>query len=88
METPEAFSSLRSSVPDIRIRVVNVVDVMMLQLPPEHPHGQADLHHPQAGGAGVALDALRAPALRKIKLQGAARIDNSSVGVPKKQNKR
>ena len=71
-------------MPDIHIRVVNVVDVMMLQLPPEHPHGQADLHHPQAGGAGMALDAVRAAALRKIKPQGAARIDNSSLGVPKK----
>jgi xylulose-5-phosphate/fructose-6-phosphate phosphoketolase len=33
---------LRSYVPDIRIRVVNVVDLMVLQPQSEHPHGLED----------------------------------------------
>jgi hypothetical protein len=33
---------LRSYVPDIRIRFVNVVDLMVLQPPSEHPHGLAE----------------------------------------------
>jgi xylulose-5-phosphate/fructose-6-phosphate phosphoketolase len=33
---------LRSYVADIRIRVVNVVDLMVLQPQSEHPHGLED----------------------------------------------
>jgi hypothetical protein len=33
---------LRADVPDIRIRVVNVVDLMVLQPQSEHPHGMED----------------------------------------------
>jgi len=33
---------LRSYVPDIRMRVVNVVDLMVLQPQSEHPHGLED----------------------------------------------
>jgi xylulose-5-phosphate/fructose-6-phosphate phosphoketolase len=33
---------LREYVPDIRIRVVNVVDLMTLQPQTEHPHGLED----------------------------------------------
>jgi xylulose-5-phosphate/fructose-6-phosphate phosphoketolase len=39
LETLAAVTLLRSYVPDIRIRVVNVVDLMVLQPPSEHPHG-------------------------------------------------
>jgi xylulose-5-phosphate/fructose-6-phosphate phosphoketolase len=41
-ETLAAVTLLRSYVPDIRIRVVNVVDLMALQPQSEHPHGLAD----------------------------------------------
>ena len=33
---------LRAYVPDIRIRVVNVADLMVLQPQSEHPHGLED----------------------------------------------
>jgi xylulose-5-phosphate/fructose-6-phosphate phosphoketolase len=42
LETLAAVTLLRQYVPDIRIRVVNVVDLMVLQPPSEHPHGLAD----------------------------------------------
>lgn len=42
METLAAVMQLRKLVPDIKIRVVNVVDLMALQPSSEHPHGLAD----------------------------------------------
>ncbi len=39
METLAAVSILREHFPDLRIRVVNVVDLMRLQDEREHPHG-------------------------------------------------
>ena len=42
LETLAAVTLLRTYVPDIRIRVVNVVDLMVLQPPSEHPHGLDD----------------------------------------------
>jgi len=42
METLAAAMLLRKYVPDIRIRVVNVVDLMALQPHSEHPHGLRD----------------------------------------------
>jgi xylulose-5-phosphate/fructose-6-phosphate phosphoketolase len=42
LETLAAVTLLRDYVPDVRIRVVNVVDLMVLQPPSEHPHGLAD----------------------------------------------
>src|SRR5213075_2169605 len=42
LETLAAVSLLREHVPDIRVRVVNVVDLMTLQPAAEHPHGLAD----------------------------------------------
>jgi xylulose-5-phosphate/fructose-6-phosphate phosphoketolase len=42
LETLAAVELLRQQVPDIRIRVVNVVDLMTLQPQSEHPHGLAD----------------------------------------------
>jgi xylulose-5-phosphate/fructose-6-phosphate phosphoketolase len=39
LETLAAVELLRQHFPDIRIRVVNVVDLMTLQTPAEHPHG-------------------------------------------------
>ena len=42
LETLAAVMLLREYVPDIRIRVVNVVDLMVLQPQTEHPHGLED----------------------------------------------
>ena len=42
LETLAAVSLLRGYVPDIRIRVVNVVDLMVLQPVSAHPHGLDD----------------------------------------------
>jgi xylulose-5-phosphate/fructose-6-phosphate phosphoketolase len=42
LETLAAADLLRQHVPDLRVRVVNVVDLMRLQPDREHPHGLAD----------------------------------------------
>ena len=42
METLAAVDILRGLFPDVRIRVVNVVDLMRLQDDREHPHGLSD----------------------------------------------
>ena len=42
LETLAAVTLLRDYVPDLRIRVVNVVDLLALQPPSEHPHGLTD----------------------------------------------
>jgi xylulose-5-phosphate/fructose-6-phosphate phosphoketolase len=42
METLAAVCLLKERVPDLRIRVVNVVDLMTLQPTSEHPHGLPD----------------------------------------------
>jgi xylulose-5-phosphate/fructose-6-phosphate phosphoketolase len=42
LETLAAVDILRSKIPDLKIRVVNVVNLMKLQPPSEHPHGLSD----------------------------------------------
>jgi xylulose-5-phosphate/fructose-6-phosphate phosphoketolase len=42
LETLAAVSILREHLPDLKIRVVNVVDLMKLQPQTEHPHGLGD----------------------------------------------
>jgi xylulose-5-phosphate/fructose-6-phosphate phosphoketolase len=42
LETLAAVDLLRQHVPELKIRVVNVVDLMTLQPKEEHPHGLAD----------------------------------------------
>ena len=42
LETLAAVDLLRTYVPDLKIRVVNVVNLMTLQSPREHPHGLSD----------------------------------------------
>jgi xylulose-5-phosphate/fructose-6-phosphate phosphoketolase len=42
LETLAAVSILRSALPEVKIRVVNVVDLMRLQPDTEHPHGLRD----------------------------------------------
>ncbi len=42
LETLAAVQLLREYVPDLRVRVVNVVDLMTLQPKEEHPHGLSD----------------------------------------------
>jgi xylulose-5-phosphate/fructose-6-phosphate phosphoketolase len=43
LETLAAVSILRQHLPNLKIRVVNVVDLMRLQPQREHPHGLSDL---------------------------------------------
>ncbi|WP_117211510.1 phosphoketolase family protein [Allorhizocola rhizosphaerae] len=42
LETLAAADLLRQHLPSLRVRVVNVVDLMRLQPPSEHPHGMPD----------------------------------------------
>jgi xylulose-5-phosphate/fructose-6-phosphate phosphoketolase len=42
LEILAAVSILRESLPKLKVRVVNVVDLMKLQPPSEHPHGMSD----------------------------------------------
>jgi xylulose-5-phosphate/fructose-6-phosphate phosphoketolase len=42
LETLAAVSILRQQLPDLKVRVVNVVDLMKLQPTSEHPHGLSD----------------------------------------------
>ncbi|MEV6865863.1 phosphoketolase family protein [Streptosporangium subroseum] len=42
LETLAAAAILREHLPELKVRVVNVVDLMRLQQPSEHPHGLAD----------------------------------------------
>jgi xylulose-5-phosphate/fructose-6-phosphate phosphoketolase len=42
LETLAAVDILRQRLPDLKIRVVNVVDLMTLQPASEHPHGLSD----------------------------------------------
>ena len=44
LETLAAVDILRRQIPDLKIRVVNVVDLMTLQPKEEHPHGLRDRH--------------------------------------------
>ena len=42
LETLAAVDLLRRHLPDLKVRVVNIVDLMSLQPPSEHPHGLPD----------------------------------------------
>ncbi|HET8952567.1 MAG TPA: phosphoketolase family protein [Solirubrobacteraceae bacterium] len=42
LETVSAAALLREHLPDLKVRVVNVVDLMRLQPESEHPHGMPD----------------------------------------------
>jgi xylulose-5-phosphate/fructose-6-phosphate phosphoketolase len=42
LETLAAADLIRQYLPDVAVRVVNVVDLMRLQPPSEHPHGLSD----------------------------------------------
>ena len=42
LETIAAVALLREHLPDLGVRVVNVVDLMKLQPEAEHPHGMSD----------------------------------------------
>ena len=44
LETLAAVDLLRQELPDLKVRVVNVVDLMTLQPSLEHPHGLTDAH--------------------------------------------
>ena len=42
LETLAAVALLREHLPELKVRVVNVVDLMRLQPDTEHPHGMSD----------------------------------------------
>ncbi|MGZ5475310.1 MAG: phosphoketolase family protein [Thermoanaerobaculia bacterium] len=42
LETLAAVAILRKRIPDLKIRVINIVNLMTLQPPAEHPHGLTD----------------------------------------------
>ena len=42
LETLAAIELLRNFFPELKVRVINVVDLMKLQPPSEHPHGLSD----------------------------------------------
>ncbi|MGZ7080277.1 MAG: phosphoketolase, partial [Thermoanaerobaculia bacterium] len=42
LETLAAVDVLRQRIPELKVRVVNIVDLMTLQPPSEHPHGLPD----------------------------------------------
>ncbi|RYY97526.1 MAG: phosphoketolase, partial [Comamonadaceae bacterium] len=42
LETMAAVDFLRRNLPELRVRVVNVVDLMVLESPSAHPHGLSD----------------------------------------------
>jgi xylulose-5-phosphate/fructose-6-phosphate phosphoketolase len=42
MEMLAAVDFLRAHVPELKVRVINIVDLMKLQPPSEHPHGLSD----------------------------------------------
>jgi xylulose-5-phosphate/fructose-6-phosphate phosphoketolase len=50
LETMAAVTLLREEIPDLKIRVVNVVDLMTLQPTSEHPHGLSDEEYDLAFG--------------------------------------
>ena len=47
LEILAAVSILREELPDLKIRVINVVDLMRLQPQSEHPHGLSDMDYDQ-----------------------------------------
>ena len=59
LETLAAVTLLKTAIPELKIRMVNVVDLMRLQPETEHPHGLSDeairrpLHARQAGDLRV-----------------------------------
>ncbi len=53
MEALAAVTLLKARIPDLRIRVVNVVDLMTLQPTSEHPHGIPDEEFDQVFPVGI-----------------------------------
>ena len=43
LETVAAAALLREHLPELRVRVINVVDLMRLEPDSEHPHGLSDV---------------------------------------------
>ncbi len=55
LETLAAVTLLRDRIPDLRIRVVNVVDLMALEPQSEHPHGLPDEEFDRLFPVGVPI---------------------------------
>ena len=45
LEIMAATSILRERLPELKIRVINIVDLMRLQPDTEHPHGLSDIDY-------------------------------------------
>src|SRR5262249_36333758 len=45
LETLAAADLIRQHLPELKVRVINVVDLMRLQPPSEHPHGLPDVEY-------------------------------------------
>ncbi|GII82415.1 putative phosphoketolase [Sphaerisporangium siamense] len=45
LETLAAAALLREHLPELKVRLINVVDLMRLQPPSEHPHGMSDAEY-------------------------------------------
>jgi xylulose-5-phosphate/fructose-6-phosphate phosphoketolase len=53
MESLAAAALLREHLPDLKVRLVNVVDLMALQPPSEHPNGMSDAEYDALFAPGV-----------------------------------
>ena len=62
LETLAAADFLRRELPEVKVRVINVVDLMKLQPPRDHPHGLPDADFDALFTRGPA-GALRVPRL-------------------------
>jgi XFP C-terminal domain/D-xylulose 5-phosphate/D-fructose 6-phosphate phosphoketolase len=62
LEILAAVSTLREHLPGLKIRVINVVDLMKLQPKSEHPHGLSDIDYLD----GLCLQVLASPECRRF----------------------
>ncbi len=75
LETLAAVDLLRRHAPDLKVRVINVVNLMKLQPSSEHPHGLSDhISGVQAGFSGnfgLVIGVARKGNAEELKQQGA-----------------
>ena len=91
LEVLAAVSILREHLPELKIRVVNVVDLMKLQSASEHPHGLSDRDY-DATTAPPILNPLAvndfvidcttisAPNVRGLKRAGVTTVESIIIG--------
>ncbi len=83
LETLAAVSIMREHLPDLKIRVVNAVDLMKLQPQTKHPHGLSDVflrHDPaRTGGARVEGQEVRPGRLRLKRTRSGSAISTATT---------